>query len=609
MNILHVLSQFEVTGAEAYAVTLIEEQLRSGHIPTVVSDTLTLTTRAAYVQMPIGQRSYPQRIRNILALVRLIRKRSIDIVHANSRAASWVSWFATRITRTGFVSTIHGRQHIHASSTTFNVYGKSIVVISSSLKDHLVHDLHLPARSIHVIPNCILWEWWDSQVASAQQKISDQDRKNDVILFVGRLTGTKGDIVRTMLRAVLPIILQQRSVRFRTVGGMITTKEIPPLVEDLNFAFGRQIAELRGFQSNPAAEMLQARVVIGSGRVVPEALYVGKQALAFGETDYVGPVTLDTFDEAATTNFGDTGEHRPIDVNKIARELLALVEQPPSAEQQKELARLARARFESRTVCNAILGVYGQALAHARSPRSIPVLMYHRVLPDSANAPAHGIWIRESTFAHQLDSLQRRGFETITFRDYSEFLDGKKPLPHRPVILTFDDGYVDNYACAFPLLQKVGFRAVIYTVTDSERRMNFWDTDDITAPLMTVAQMKELHHAGIEFGSHTVTHPRLPDIDQESVRRELVTSKQHIEEMLGSEVLSFAYPYGALNSSVKKMVAEAGYKFAVAADSGPLMFHEDFLEIRRTQVFPWTGTAGFWKKTLPLYKRYKRMKS
>jgi hypothetical protein len=57
------------------------------------------------------------------------------------------------------------------------------------------------------------------------------------------------------------------------------------------------------------------------------------------------------------------------------------------------------------------------------------------------------------------------------------------------------------------------------------------------------------------------------------------------------------------------MVAEAGYKFAVAADSGPLMFHEDFLEIRRTQVFPWTGTAGFWKKTLPLYKRYKRMKS
>ena len=78
--------------------------------------------------------------------------------------------------------------------------------------------------------------------------------------------------------------------------------------------------------------------------------------------------------------------------------------------------------------------------------------------------------------------------------------------------------------------------------------------------------------------------------------------------MLGSEILSVAYPYGAVSTAVKELTEEAGYKFAVAADSGPTRIHLDFLEIRRTQVFPWTSRIGFWKKSLPIYNRYKEMK-
>jgi peptidoglycan/xylan/chitin deacetylase (PgdA/CDA1 family)/glycosyltransferase involved in cell wall biosynthesis len=608
MNILHVLSQFEVTGAEAYAVTLIDEQLREGHLATVVSDTLTLPTRAPYIQIPIGRRSYLQRTRNIFALARLIRKRSIDVVHAHSRAASWVSWFATRLTRTAFISTVHGRQHVHTSSKSFNIYGRSIIVVSSALKDHLVEDLGIPARYIDVIPNCIAFEPWE-RARKTPPKASVASKGDTLILFVGRLTGPKGDIVRLLLRQVLPLILEKQKVSFRAIGGMITPNDIPPMAASLNEAYGETIAELRGFQSEVASEIRHATVVIGSGRVVPESLVLGKPVLAFGETNYIGPVTPRTFLHAAATNFGDTGVHSPVDIKAVVDDLTQLLTHPPADAELAEISRLSRQRFDARTVTESVIAVYRKAVGDACAPRSIPVLMYHRVLPESAGQPKHGIWVSQNTFARQLESLRRRGFHAITFRDYDLFLQGEKPLPRRPIILTFDDGYVDNFTIALPLLQKYGFAAVIYAVTDTDRRSNFWDAEETRAPLLTSGQLLELHRAGIEIGSHTITHPRLTSVDVDAARDELVRSRKYLEDILGSEVLSFAYPYGAVNAAVKQLVAEAGYKYAAAADTGPTALHEDFLEIRRTQVFPWTGMTGFWKKTLPLYQRYKQMKA
>ena len=610
MNILHVLSQFEVTGAEAYAVTLIDEQRRAGHLATVVSDTLTLPTRATYIQTPIGQRSYLQRIRNVFTLVHLIRKRSIDVVHAHSRAASWVSWFATRLTRTAFISTVHGRQHIHASSKSFNIYGRTIIAVSTALRDHLIRDLGIPPPHIEVIPNCISFEQWDEARTAAVNALPvPPAEERDLLLFVGRLTGPKGDIVRLLLQQVLPLILKKQRVRFRAIGGMITPNDIPPMVSSLNEASGQPVAELRGFQNDVAAEILRATVVIGSGRVVPESLTLRRSLLAFGESNYVGPITPGTFAEAAATNFGDTGVRSPADVKKVADDLIQLLEHPQTDSVRSQLAEFAKQQFDARVVSDKIFAVYRKGIALARSPRSIPVLMYHRVLPDSADPPMHGIWIRESAFARQLESLHRRGFAPISFREYDSFLLGERQIPRRPIILTFDDGYADNYTVAFPYLQKYGFGAVIYAVTDTDRRTNFWDTGEKPAPLLTPEQLRELSRSGIEIGSHTITHPRLTSIDAGNVRKELTGSKQRLEDILGTEVLSFAYPYGALDTSVKGMVAEAGYRYAAAADSGPTALHDDFLEIRRTQVFPWTGVTGFWKKTLPLYQRYKRMKA
>ncbi len=602
MKILHILSQFEVTGAEAYAAALIDEQVRAGHSAIVVSDTFTLPVNARYIPMSIGKRSYPQRLKNIAAIVRLVREQSIDIIHAHSRAASWVSLIASRLTHIPLVSTVHGRQHIHASSKAFNVYGKDVVAVSPALKEHLVHDLGLRAEHVSVLPNCIPFAPWKAAKQSGKKKAQN------LIMFVGRLTGPKGDLVRFLLNKVLPIVLRGKQVRFEAFGGMIVPPDIPDLVTTVNAQFKQPIALLKGFQQDIPHHLAEAALIIGSGRVVPESMALQRPVIAFGESNYEGRVTAETFEKATTTNFGDTGTLMTPEADRVAADILSILDDPPSAKELASLAQLAEKRYDAYNVARNLHKVYERAFARVHSPQSIPVLMYHRITDKQAPTPSHGIWVTADQFSAQLHSLRTRGFETITFRDYDRFLQCQGRLPRRPIILTFDDGYEDNYTIALPLLRNFDCSAVIFAVTDKKRRTNFWDSGEPTATLLTSGQMQELNRSGFEIGSHTVTHPRLTQTSVEVIRRELSESKDSLQQILGAEVLSFAYPYGAVEPAIRSLVEEADYKFAVAADSGPLAFYQDFLEIRRTQVFPWTTRTGFWKKTLPLYNRYKSYK-
>lgn len=607
MNILHVLSQFEVTGAEAYTATLVAEQAQCGHRLFVASDTISLELKAHYVQQPIGKRSYPQRIKNILWLVRFIKDHQIHIVHAHSRAASWVCHLATWITGTPFISTVHGRQHVHISSKAFSIYGKNIIAVCESVKEHLVRDLGLHSSSIVVIPNGIeLLRWEGDALGPSRQELLGFFDDKKMLMFVGRLTGPKGDIVRFLLKEVLPLVLNKTRVALWVIGGMITPEDIPLLAKSINNKHNEPIVNLKGFQKDLAHYITHADVVIASGRVVPESLAMKKNVVAFGESNYVGLVTPESFNTAAATNFGDTGIFTQVDPQRVADDLIALFKKPPSQSNTENLLPLVRQRFDSKLVADKIQKVYEHARTKAFSPVSIPVLMYHRVLEKSPEQSTHGIWVTAEAFASQLQSLKKRGFNTITFNDYAAFIRGTKSLPKRPIILTFDDGYEDNYTAAFPLLQQYGFRAVIFAVTD-QRRTNFWDPNEPPASLMKPSQLRELTEYGNEIGSHTVSHANLTAVTPEQCKRELADSRKSLEHMLGMKIISFAYPYGAFDQTAKKVAEETGYKFAVAADSGPFTFYDDFMEIRRTQVFPWTNSFGFWKKIQPWYYRYKSL--
>lgn len=153
MRILHLLSQRELTGAETYALMLCRYQSRAGHDCMIVSDRLNIACEFPFRAMPLDDRRYRQRIKNIFALTRLVRRERIDMLHAHSRAASWIANAVARLTNTPYVSTVHGRQGLHFTSRHFSVYGQRVIAVCPWLAEHLVRELHLCARRVRVIPN------------------------------------------------------------------------------------------------------------------------------------------------------------------------------------------------------------------------------------------------------------------------------------------------------------------------------------------------------------------------------------------------------------------------------------------------------------------------
>jgi glycosyltransferase involved in cell wall biosynthesis len=167
MRILHVLSANFFAGSVAYAVALAEAHRQQGHQVWLASDAAHLPTAATVVQLPISQRKYRQRWHNIQALRQLLQAHDIDVVHAHSRAASWVSYFAVRGLLVPLVSTVHGRQHLHTSTSLFDVYGDKVIAICENLAEHLRTEVKMTPSKLAVIPNGVAFGAWTSSGASS----------------------------------------------------------------------------------------------------------------------------------------------------------------------------------------------------------------------------------------------------------------------------------------------------------------------------------------------------------------------------------------------------------------------------------------------------------
>jgi peptidoglycan/xylan/chitin deacetylase (PgdA/CDA1 family) len=221
------------------------------------------------------------------------------------------------------------------------------------------------------------------------------------------------------------------------------------------------------------------------------------------------------------------------------------------------------------------------------NPHRIKVLMYHRVVNEINTSVAYpSMCISTKEFHNHLSMLERWGFTTITFNDYRLFLRGELDLPKKPVILTFDDAYLDFYKNAFPVLREFGMTAVVFCVAEKKISVSVWDQPHglPIAPLMNQQQLVELHAAGVEIGSHSLTHAHLPTLPRERAWDEIYRSRMLLEIVLDAPVTSFAFPYGSLDAATKSMVADAGYEIACATYTGPPRFTGDQFEIRRTLI-------------------------
>ena len=225
--------------------------------------------------------------------------------------------------------------------------------------------------------------------------------------------------------------------------------------------------------------------------------------------------------------------------------------------------------------------------------RAIQPLVYHRVCPDDRYTPSEYA-VRVSDFRRQMEYMLRRGYTPVTLEEFQHSLAGRETTGGKRVLVTFDDGYRDNYTHAFPILQELHIPALIFLVADFTRRTNWWDQPlgVPVAELLRPAEIREMAAAGVTFGSHTLSHVSLPGLAPDVLRRELVESKEKISSITGSPVTAFSYPYGHMNENVRSSVREAGYACAFAVNGGPFLPATDPWEVRRVNI---TAAARGWE--------------
>ena len=586
MNILQVLSQFEVTGAETFAATLADRQIARGHKVFIISDNFYTATKATVIAQPIGKRDAVQRWKNIVFLRNFIRQNKIDIVHAHSRAASWVSYFATRRGTVPLVSSIHGRQHLHFSSQLFSVYGEKRVAVCQSIYEHLNHDLKYELDTLALVHNGIDLTKWKFE------KHHPPKRKKKIVSFVGRLSGFKGDTLLIIIEKIFPKIFEQNNnIEFHIIGGMNEKSKIIPAIERTNAAVGSEFIIAKGFSKDVEKIYRDSDLIVGSGRVAMEALACGSPVVSIGESNYVGVISEGTEREALITNFGDLDARRPIDVDQSVRSIQHALEHPESISGEWG-RKFIETNFEINQVSAQLDKVYAEAAAKKKGINEIPVLSYQRI---SQQSGAERV-LNAAEFERQLQYLKNKRFTTLDFFALDQIASFQRPLPERPIILTFDS-YEENFTNAFPLLKKYGLSGVFFLQTDLT-------IPDGNLPL-SFDHARELQQNGNEIGSASHSRPKMNLVSDEVLIHEINGSKTIIEKKLKSSVITFAYPHGYVNEKIKKMVKDSGYHFAAAIDEGRRNIWIDLLKIRRIQIFTGSSLFSFWKKTSGYYLWYK----
>ena len=225
-------------------------------------------------------------------------------------------------------------------------------------------------------------------------------------------------------------------------------------------------------------------------------------------------------------------------------------------------------------------GVYSWTL-------KVPILMYHYISepPEDADKYRKDLSVTPEDFEQQMAYLVENGFESVDLYDLSLAITNKRDLPEKPVIITLDDGYLDNYINAFPILEEKGLEATFFVVTDfiDEGREGYLSWD----------MVKEMADAGMRIEPHSKTHPDLSEAEREYVIYEILGSQETIAAHIGHTPRYFCYPGGRYNEETIEILNELNFWGAVTTADGPWHGFNDRFEWSRTRMRNTTALAEF----------------
>ena len=203
----------------------------------------------------------------------------------------------------------------------------------------------------------------------------------------------------------------------------------------------------------------------------------------------------------------------------------------------------------------------------------LPVLAYQKVGEPPAASILKSSWVAPEKFRAQVSWLLAHGYTPLLFSDLVKAGSGGKKIPEKAVLITFDGAYEDTYTRAYAILRELGAKGNVFAVFNAIGKADLWQ-DPAAEPwvsMATLEMLKEMRDSGLmEFGSYTMSHPRLEELPPEDAAWEMTESKKQLEAALDREICAFAYPYGsgARSPEMRALVLQAGYALDFSSDPG-----------------------------------------
>lgn len=243
-------------------------------------------------------------------------------------------------------------------------------------------------------------------------------------------------------------------------------------------------------------------------------------------------------------------------------------------------------------VLAAVAVTVGSVGVWAYGQYQVPVLMYHHV-QSSADPFLNNV--TPASFARQMDFIHRHGYRVISMDALVEALKTGQTLRHS-VVITFDDGNLDNYTQAFPVLKKYNFPAVEFVPAGFV---------NVKPDAVTWDQLKDMARAGFVTGSHSYSHKYLPAQSPAQLIKEVKESRELLEKGLGRPVKYFCYPSGGFTREIQQMLREAGYTAACTTNRAEAGSHNDLFALRRIRVNDSDPAIALWAKLSGYYNLFR----